>query len=88
MDKDKLENYEQRLYETIEKLSPCPYCGCDRIVVYSYTGYLDQPNEWRIEHVDEKEAVTKECFSMYYAFGSLESALEHANTRDGKKQFC
>ena len=79
-----LDSYENRMYETVEKTTPCPYCGLERIVIHSYNPSYDREHEYRIEHIDEREACTKGCYSMYYAFDSAEKAIKHANMRDGR----
>ena len=77
----KLHSYDERLYETIDEISPCPYCGCDRIVIHTHDDSYMNPDEYRVEHVDEKQAVTADCFDMYYTFGSVEDAVSKANER-------
>jgi len=80
---DILIGYEERFYESIDQVSVCPYCGLDRIIIHSHDPAYEESDEYRVEHVDEKEAATRGCFTMYYAFGSKEDALRKANTRNG-----
>lgn len=77
---DKLEYYEVRLYDTVARLVPCPYCGLDRIIVQHHDESYENADEYRIEHIDEKAAVTEGCFAMYYSFGSVDKAIEKANS--------
>ena len=81
---DKLNNYDVRMYETIDEISPCPYCGLDRILIHHYNEGYEDPNDYTVEHLDEKAAVTAGCFDMYYAFGSPEDAIRKANMRKGE----
>lgn len=77
---DKLEYYEVRLYDTVDQLDPCPYCGLDRIIVQHHDEAYEEADEYRIEHLDEKAAVTEGCFTMYYSFGNIDKAIEKANS--------
>ena len=78
---DKYNAYDERLYTTVDILDECPFCGCELVAVHHYDDSYEDPHEYTIEHLDEKEAVTKGCFMMYYAFGSLEDAIEKCNRR-------
>ena len=80
----KLEHYEERLYETVDQISPCPYCGCDRIVVHCYNPGYENEDDYMVEHLDVREAVTAKCPTMYYAFESAEQAIEMYNMRKGR----
>lgn len=77
---DHLNNYDVRLYETIDILKPCPYCKLERIVVEHHNEGYENPIEYTIEHVDEKAAVTAGCYDMYYAFDDLNFAIKRANS--------
>ena len=74
------ESYEERLYEV--PVSDCPYCGCARVVIHDYETMYEHPHSYRVEHVSEKESFNAGCFESYYAFDSIEKAVEHANMRD------
>lgn len=71
--------YEERLYDV--DVSNCPYCGGDRVVIHKFDPAYMEPDEYRVEHVDEREAVYRGCFDMYYGFGSIEEAVQHADMR-------
>ena len=77
------EDYEERLYNV--KVSDCPYCGCSRVVIHDFCDAYEHPHSYRVEHVDEREAFNCECFESYFAFDSIEKAVEHADMRDGEK---
>lgn len=74
------ENYEERMYDV--PVSDCPYCGCSRVVIHEYCDAYDRSHSYRVEHVDEREAFNRGCFESYYAFDSVEKAVEHADMRD------
>ena len=75
------ENYEERLYDV--EVSDCPYCGCSRVVIHDFCDSYERPHSYRVEHVDEREAFNCECFESYFAFDSIEKAVEHADMREG-----
>ena len=74
-----LNDYDVRMYDTVNVIPPCPYCGCDRIIVAHHSSWYENPVEYTVEHLDEKEAVTADCFDMYYAFKSVDDALSKAS---------
>lgn len=49
------------------------------MVIAHHSSWYETPVEYRVEHVDEKEAVTNDCFDMFYAFKSVEDAIEKAS---------
>jgi len=73
-------SYEERLHDV--PVSDCPYCGCERVVIHDFSDIYENPHSYRVEHIDEKEAFETGCFETYYAFDSVEKAVEHANMRD------
>lgn len=72
--------YEERLYGVT--VSNCPYCGGDRIVIHRFDPAYMEPDEYRVEHVDEKDAVHRDCYEMYYGFRSIDDAVRHADMRN------
>ena len=80
---ESLNGYEERLYDV--KVSDCPYCGCERIVIHDFNDGYEEPHSYRVEHLDEREACTAGCYEMYFAFSSVEDAVKHADMRGGYK---
>ena len=76
-----MHSYSERLYGV--DVSDCPYCGCERVIIHDYDESYESPHDYRVEHMDEREACTEGCFEMYFAFSSVEDAVKHANMRDG-----
>ena len=74
------ESYEERMYDV--PVSDCPYCGCARVVIHDYNDSYERPHSYRVEHVSEKEAFNEGCFTSYYAFDSVEKAVQHADERN------
>ena len=77
------ESYSERMYDV--PVSDCPYCGCERVVIHDYSDAYEHPHSYRVEHVDEKEAFNEGCFTSYFAFDSVEKAVEHADMRDANQ---
>ena len=80
---ESLNGYEERLYDV--KVSECPYCGRDRVVIHDFNDGYEEPDSYRVEHLDEREACTAGCYEMYFAFSSVEDAVKHADMRGGYK---
>ena len=80
---ESLNGYEERLYDV--KVSECPYCGRDRVVIHDFNNGYEEPDSYRVEHLDEKEACTAGCYEMYFSFSTVEDAVKHADMRGGYK---
>lgn len=85
-----LNRYRQRLEDTVRKVSPCPYCGLPRIVVKHFEPVYSEGYKvsYEVQHMDEEKAVEAKCFTMFYAFESVEEAIERADERDGGFKPC
>ena len=74
-----LENYSEDMVGV--EVSPCPYCGGERKVVHDYSSSYEREDEYRVEHKSIRDAIDRDCFTVYYSFGSVEEAVKHANSR-------
>lgn len=63
------------------KVSKCPYCGCKRVVIKEYSPWNEPSEEYVVEHESEEEAIKKDCFTAYLAFGDPKVAVEKADER-------